>query len=163
MDHKFFEPPNGTRIEFQEYGSPGGDLTYLVRDDKESLRAGWPAGDGGNVWLEAGTSVPMTWDEVLADPRLAAAVDGTYLVPRAGMSVLRAERDEMRKEVNRLNKELRELRRTHLDTSAGTEADCHSAKGRERCASDSRPVSMLQPVNFAYDDEEAASRLGEEL
>lgn len=73
------EPPDGTRIEFQEFGSPGGDMIGIHRDDASSAEAGWPIGDGGKVWCEYGRSVPITWVEVLDDPRLAAAVEGQRL------------------------------------------------------------------------------------
>lgn len=74
------EPPDGTRIEFQEYGSVWGDWVVIGRDDKSSAEAGWPVGDGGAVWCESGHSMPITWDEVLANPRLAAALDGAWLL-----------------------------------------------------------------------------------
>lgn len=74
------EPPDGTRIEFQEHGSPGGDLIAIYRDDASSAEAGWPVGNGGKVWCEYGRSVPMTWIQVLADPRLAAAIGGKHLI-----------------------------------------------------------------------------------
>lgn len=74
------EPPDGTRIEFQEHGSPGGDLIAIYRDDASSAEAGYMTGDGGKVWCEYGRSVPMTWTEVLANPRLAAAIGGKHLV-----------------------------------------------------------------------------------
>jgi len=72
------EPPDGTRIEFQEHGSPGGDLIAIYRDDQSSVDAGWPA---AARWCEYGHSVPMTWDKILRDPRLRPAVDGVRLLP----------------------------------------------------------------------------------
>ncbi len=90
------EPPDGTRIEFQEHGSPGGDLIAIHRDDASAAEAGWPIGDGGTVWCEYGLSVPIRWAEVLADPRLAAAVDGRRLVLAAEFDTVRSELTALR-------------------------------------------------------------------
>lgn len=87
---KIAEPPDGTRIEFQEYGSKGGDLIAIKRNDAASAEAGWTTGDGGEVWCEYGYSVPMTWAAVLADPRLAACVNGLRLVPEADLAAAEA-------------------------------------------------------------------------
>jgi hypothetical protein len=46
------------------------------REDESSARAGWTAGDGGEVWCLYGQSVPMTWAQICADfgDSLATAV-----------------------------------------------------------------------------------------
>lgn len=51
------EPPDGTRMEFEH----GTDLYAAARDDASSARAGYTAGDGGDVWCLYGETVPMPW------------------------------------------------------------------------------------------------------
>lgn len=51
------EPPDGSRIEF-EYGT---DRFAAWRDDEESVKADWPAGDGGWVWCVYPETVPKPW------------------------------------------------------------------------------------------------------
>ena len=51
------EPPDGTRLEFEHHT----DRYAVWRDDESSRRAGWPAGDGGDVWCFYGGSVPISW------------------------------------------------------------------------------------------------------
>lgn len=51
------EWPDGTRIEFEHQT----DVYAAWRDDESSVRAGWTAGDGGDVWCLFGNSVPRSW------------------------------------------------------------------------------------------------------
>lgn len=55
------EPPDGTRLEF-EYGS---DVYAIWREDESSRRAGYPIGDGGETWVEYGSSMPVTWAKMI--------------------------------------------------------------------------------------------------
>lgn len=73
------EPPDGTRIEF-EFCT---DLYAAWRDDASSKEAGWPAGDGGNVWCLYGYSVPKTWVEMCADFDTESLRLAVRLVPLA--------------------------------------------------------------------------------
>lgn len=57
------EPPDGSRIEFEHCT----DLYAAWRDDASSREAGWPAGDGGEVWCLYGEDVPVTWAQMCAD------------------------------------------------------------------------------------------------
>lgn len=51
------EPPDGTRLEFEHQT----DVYAAWRDDESSARAGWTAGDGGDVWCLYGQTVPVKW------------------------------------------------------------------------------------------------------
>lgn len=51
------EPPDGTRIEFEH----ATDVYAAWRDDASSGQAGYPVGDGGEVWCLYGSTVPRTW------------------------------------------------------------------------------------------------------
>lgn len=57
------EPPDNTRIEFEHHT----DVYAFWRDDESSRLAGYPVGDGGVVWCEYGSSVPVTWASMVAD------------------------------------------------------------------------------------------------
>lgn len=57
------EPPDGTRIEFEA----GTDVYGAWRDDRQSAIAGYPAGDGGEVWCVYGETVPRTWTALVAE------------------------------------------------------------------------------------------------
>ena len=70
------EPPDGTRIEFEA----ATDLEAAVRNDEDSVRAGWPADHG---WLVYGRSVPMTWTQMLDEFGYHALRYAVRLVPVA--------------------------------------------------------------------------------
>lgn len=57
------EPPDGTRLELEH----DTDLYAMLRNDEESRRAGWTDGDGGEVWMLYGHSVPATWTQMWID------------------------------------------------------------------------------------------------
>lgn len=57
------EPPDGTRIEFEHHT----DVYAAWRDDDSSAQAGYPVGDGGEVWCLHGHTVPCTWSDMLRD------------------------------------------------------------------------------------------------
>jgi hypothetical protein len=56
------EPPDGTRLEF-EFCT---DLCAIHRDDETSRIAGYPVGDGGEVWCDYFGDVPVTWSEMVS-------------------------------------------------------------------------------------------------
>jgi hypothetical protein len=57
------EPPDGTRIEFE----CGTDVYAAWRDDRSSAHAGYPIGDGGEVWCLYGETVPKTWVQMVEE------------------------------------------------------------------------------------------------
>lgn len=57
IDPPLPEPPDGTRIEFEHHT----DVYAAWRDDDSSARAGYPVGDGGEVWCLHGQTVPRSW------------------------------------------------------------------------------------------------------
>jgi hypothetical protein len=73
------EPPDGTRIEFES----GTDLHAAHRDDASSRRAGWRSGDAGEVWCLYGSSVPVTWAQLVADYGEEALRHAVRLTPVA--------------------------------------------------------------------------------
>ena len=71
------EPPDGTRLEFES----GTDVYAIWRDDESSRRAGWRSGDGGEVWMLYGHSVPCSWAQLVADYGEEALRHAVRLVP----------------------------------------------------------------------------------
>lgn len=76
------EPPDGTRLEFEHHA----DVYAVWRGDESSRRAGWQAGDGGDVWCLYGETVPISWhalwlmfgDSLLAAVRLMPHLDDVH-------------------------------------------------------------------------------------
>lgn len=57
------EPADGTRLEFEH----NTDVYAFWRDDESSRIAGYPVGDGGEVWCEYGRDVPTSWSQMVAE------------------------------------------------------------------------------------------------